>query len=369
MSRIMKRLAATLPLGGTLGYKILKLISLNGDTNSSAYRDKSKLAALLGQSIWDELADKTVIDFGCGEGAEAIEMARHGARKVIGLDIQEKSLKVARQRAEKAGVSQSCVFALRTDEEADVIIALDSFEHFEDPASVLVEMHRLLKPTGYVLAAFGPTWYHPLGGHLFSIFPWAHLLFTEKALIRWRADFKTDGATSFSGVAGGLNQMTIARFEKIVENSPFQFAEFEAVPIRKLRFFSNRLTREFLTSTVRCRLVPRRETFLFRWTPVLSKHGPEGSPNVLFVPNDRPEAPEWETLREWVFVPNDRPEALITLAKVLYEKQDRLDPSDEVTPEWETLREWDREFYILSVLAVLRNVDLIRQILAKEASP
>jgi hypothetical protein len=58
-------------------------------------------------------------------------------------------------------------------------------------------MRRMIKPDGCVIAAFGPTWFHPLGGHLFSVFPWAHLIFTERALIRWRSDFKTDGATRF----------------------------------------------------------------------------------------------------------------------------------------------------------------------------
>jgi hypothetical protein len=55
-----------------------------------------------------------------------------------------------------------------------------------------------------------------LGGHLFSVFPWAHLIFSEQALIRWRSDFKSDGATRFSEVAGGLNQMTIRRFERLI---------------------------------------------------------------------------------------------------------------------------------------------------------
>ena len=118
-------------------------------------------------------------------------------------------------------------------------------------------MSQLLKPSGCVLAAFGPTWYHPLGGHPFSVFPWAHLIFTEKALIRWRSDFKTDGATRFCEVAGGLNQMSIARFEKIVADSPFRFSEFETVPIRSLKAFSNNLTREFTTAIVRCKLVLR----------------------------------------------------------------------------------------------------------------
>jgi SAM-dependent methyltransferase len=183
-------------------------------------------------------------------------MAQRGARKVIGLDIQEEWLRQARDRATQAGVSDRCTFVTKTDERADVIVSVDAFEHFHDPAGVLKTMRELLKPDGCVIANFGPTWYHPLGGHLFSVFPWAHLLFTEKALIRWRSDFKTDGASHFGEVAGGLNQMTIRRFEHIVDQSPFRFAEFEAIPIRKLRPIANRLTRELTTSIVRCKLVP-----------------------------------------------------------------------------------------------------------------
>ena len=108
-----------------------------------------------------------------------------------------------------------------------------------------------------VFAAFGPPWFHPLGGHLFSVFPWAHLIFTEKALLRWRADFKSDGATRFCEVEGGLNQMTVHRFSKLLERSEFEIERFEAVPIKRFRRLSNALTREFLTSVVRCTLVPR----------------------------------------------------------------------------------------------------------------
>jgi SAM-dependent methyltransferase len=247
-------------IGGAIGYRILKRISPIGDGSSmdgSAYLDKSKLETLLGPRIWAEIADKVVIDFGCGEGAEAIEMARRGARRVIGVDIQERLVRAARKRAIAEGVSERCAFAQETTERADVITALDSFEHFDDPPLILQRMSQLLRPKGCVLAAFGPTWYHPLGGHLFSVFPWAHLIFSEKALIRWRSDFKADGAMSFREVAGGLNQMTIHRFERIVEHSPFRFAEFDAVPIRKLKFLSNKLTREFTTAIVRCKLVLR----------------------------------------------------------------------------------------------------------------
>jgi len=52
--------------------------------------------------------------------------------------------------------------------------------------------------------------------------------------------------------------MTIRNFERLVAASDFEFEHFEAVPIRKVRPLHNRLTREFFSSMVRCRLVPRR---------------------------------------------------------------------------------------------------------------
>jgi SAM-dependent methyltransferase len=242
-----------------LQFRILKRISPGSPNccSGSVYEGKSKLRILLGDGFLGKIVNKTVIDFGCGEGAEAVEMAQKGAARVIGVDVRGNVLQTARRHALSAGVQDICFFTPATTELADVIVSLDAFEHFADPAEILRIMNSLLKPAGEVLISFGPTWYHPLGGHLFSVFPWAHLLFSEKALIRWRSTFKTDGATRFGEVAGGLNQMTIGRFEKLVEASAFDIAALELVPIRKLEPFHNRLTREFTTAVVRCRLVKR----------------------------------------------------------------------------------------------------------------
>jgi SAM-dependent methyltransferase len=247
-------------IGGPIAYRLLRRISIDGETgycDGSAYDGVSKIETLLGKRIWDDTRDKVVIDFGCGDGEDAVEVAKRSAKKVVGVDIRIRALERARARAAAEGVSDRCVFTTATEEKADVILSLDAFEHFDDPAEILRIMRRLLKDDGVIIAAFGPTWYHPLGGHLFSPFPWAHLVFTEKSLIRWRSDFKTDGATRFCEAEGGLNQMTIRRFESIVAASDFRFAEFEPVPIRKLRPVANRLTREFTTAIVRCKLVPR----------------------------------------------------------------------------------------------------------------
>jgi SAM-dependent methyltransferase len=243
-----------------LQVRVLKAISKQGSghLDGSAYAGKSKLRALLGDRLVDSLRDRTLIDFGRGTGHEAIEIARCGAKRVIGIDIRESVLAEARRNAAAAGIPEGvCEFVLRTDEKADAIVSLDSFEHFADPAGILRIMASLLRPDGHVAVSFGPPWYHPYGGHLFSVFPWAHVLFSEDALCEWRRGFKTDGARRFEEVEGGLNQMTVKRFEETVRASPFRIGWIECVPLRQIRrapWLHNQFTREFTTAVVRCDL-------------------------------------------------------------------------------------------------------------------
>ena len=64
----------------------------------------------------------------------------------------------------------------------------------------------------------------------------------------------TDGATRFQEVAGGLNQMTISRWERLIRESPLEFLSYELVPIRAVKSLHTRLTREWSTSIVMARL-------------------------------------------------------------------------------------------------------------------
>lgn len=248
-------------IGGTLGSALLRAIAPAPPArggNSESDQD-FKLERYFGPEFLDNLRGKTVLDFGCGDGVQSVTIATQVPDcRVIGLDIQPRFLEKARARAVRHGVADRCHFTESTRERADVIISIDAFEHFSDPGSILETMSELLKPGGEVMASFGPTWLHPYGGHLFSVFPWAHLIFTENALIRWRAQFRPDGATRFSEVEGGLNQIRIAEFEQLVEGSPLAIDWLESVPIRNLSFLRWKPLREFGSSIVRCRLVRRK---------------------------------------------------------------------------------------------------------------
>src|SRR5688500_11188627 len=95
-------------IGGNVGVYLLNAASRNGTVGypevAVAYEGRSKLEALMGSDIWDRIRGKTVLDFGCGGGTEAAEMAEHGARRVIGIDIDDVSLERARAQALARGV-------------------------------------------------------------------------------------------------------------------------------------------------------------------------------------------------------------------------------------------------------------------------
>jgi SAM-dependent methyltransferase len=248
------RLAARSTPLTVLQYKILRRfwpIDPPAMMNAPAYEGKSKLGTLFDSTL-EDVRGKTVIDFGCGYGLEAIELAQRGAARVIGVDSDLDYLAVARYCAKAAGVSDTIEFSAETRTQADVILSLDAFEHFADPVAMLQTMHGLLRPGGVLMVCFGPPWYHPLGGHLFSVFPWAHLIFSEAALLRWREDRRLERVDTFLEI--GLNQMTVRRFERLIKASPFEVEFLQAVPVRRVKRFHNRLTREFFTSIVRCKL-------------------------------------------------------------------------------------------------------------------
>ncbi len=201
-------------VGGIWADRILEYFPRIETPETTVYDGRSKLEMTFGPNIWAEFHGKTVVDFGCGDGKECVEIAEHGASRVIGLDIRRKVLDIALERTRAVGLTK-------------------------------------------VILGFGPIWGHPLGGHMFSVFPWAHLVFTESALMRWRAKFRSGNLTRFSEMPEPLNRMTIHRFKRLVKASPLCFASFRAVPIRRLIYFHNRLTQEFFTSVVQCRLCHR----------------------------------------------------------------------------------------------------------------
>jgi 2-polyprenyl-3-methyl-5-hydroxy-6-metoxy-1,4-benzoquinol methylase len=68
----------------------------------------TKLKQFFGGDFFDIIKGKTVLDFGCGAGRQAVEMALMGADRVIGLDRNERLLSEARKLAQRYSMSDRC---------------------------------------------------------------------------------------------------------------------------------------------------------------------------------------------------------------------------------------------------------------------
>lgn len=101
------------------------------------------------------LKGKTVLDVGCGGGILSESMAAKGAN-VTGIDLGEKSLKVAQlhslESGEKVDYQLVAVEDLAKTHAAsfDIVTCLEMLEHVPDPASVITACAKLVKPDGHV---------------------------------------------------------------------------------------------------------------------------------------------------------------------------------------------------------------------------
>ena len=206
----------------------------------------------------------TVMDFGCGYGRTVLEIAKLGPWQVIGLDVRPSVLYEARKLAENEKLSNVRFVNALTDDvkelyrKVDIIVSIDAFEHYGDPAKVLDEMDKYLAPDGRIYISFGPPWWHPFGAHLqFMIrLPWPHVMFTERVLMAARSLYKTDGAVKFEEVEGGLNRMSVRKFEQLIHNSVFRIMTLQLIPIRRTKFLHTYCPggRELFTSTIKASL-------------------------------------------------------------------------------------------------------------------
>ena len=101
------------------------------------------------------LAEKQVLDIGCGGGILAEALAHHGA-SVTAIDKAEASLSVAKLHLLESQLDIS--YQDSTAEELagvqpaqfDVVTCLEMLEHVPDPSSVVAACQRLVKPGGLV---------------------------------------------------------------------------------------------------------------------------------------------------------------------------------------------------------------------------
>lgn len=199
---------------------------------------------------------KRVLDYGCGLGWQTVKMALSGADFVTGVDIDQRRLKHARELASVSRVGAKTKFtSTLPKEQFEVTVSLCCFEHYADPQNELRNMVGLTDRGGLILLAFAEPWFSHSGSHMNDFFkiPWVNLLFPEKAVLQARCKYRQDGAERYEEIVGGLNRMSVSRFERIIRQSGLRVVHKRVYPTRALPVVVHvPVIRELLTYACAC---------------------------------------------------------------------------------------------------------------------
>jgi ubiquinone/menaquinone biosynthesis C-methylase UbiE len=129
---------------------IARWYARNTGRHKESYRKSAEVVA-------GQLADgASVLEVAPGPGYLAIELARLGNYRVVGLDISRSFVEMARRNAQDAGVAvtfeQGNASSMPFGPDSfDFIVCRAAFKNFSEPVQALNEMHRVLRPGGKAL--------------------------------------------------------------------------------------------------------------------------------------------------------------------------------------------------------------------------
>jgi SAM-dependent methyltransferase len=202
----------------------------------------------------DLVRGRKVLDFGCGMGMQSAALAKHHGCDVTGVDLDRPVVRKGWERMRLVAPSVKFTTDLQ-NERFDVVFSCSAFEHFDDPKAILDLMIDRCAPGGRIIISFAEPWYSPRGSHMdgFCRLPWLNVLFPESAIMAVRSRYRDDGATRYEDVEGGLNRMTVARFERLMRESGCEIESLRLIPVRGLPLVSRiPVLRELFTASASC---------------------------------------------------------------------------------------------------------------------
>lgn len=97
---------------------------------------------------------KTVLEVGCGNGGNCLRMLMAGAKKVIGIDYDQRTVKVAEKNLKNfknKEVKFESAYDMKYEDEFDIVLSIGVIHHLENPKAAIMNMVRAAKPDGKVL--------------------------------------------------------------------------------------------------------------------------------------------------------------------------------------------------------------------------
>lgn len=124
-------------------------MKLRGDKNYNDLLEQPAMARLL-----PDLRGKTILDIGCGYGHNSLLFAQKGAKRVVGIDISQKMLRIAQEQYHHPCVEYRILDMARIGElteKFDVVYSSLAFHYAEDFAKLVRDIYDLLNESGILL--------------------------------------------------------------------------------------------------------------------------------------------------------------------------------------------------------------------------
>ncbi len=182
-----------------------------------------------------DFSGKSVLDIGCGHGALSVHVARQGASRVVGVDIDSARIEFARKNIELKYPEYSAVFDFECCSlediggKFDIAISKDAFEHIEDLSAMMHNIAARLNDGGLLITGFSPLYFSPFGDHGrylgLKIIPWLPAILPEPLLLFLSSLVRKEPIRSAADV--GLNKLTPEQFRKILSDQGWEAVMLE----------------------------------------------------------------------------------------------------------------------------------------------
>lgn len=106
------------------------------------------------KNLLPDFKDKKVLDLGCGYGWHCLYARENGAKSVIGVDISEKMLAVARSKTNDTEIEYHCCAMEDVDFPAqsfDIVISSLAFHYVKDYQALINKIYKVLKKDGKLI--------------------------------------------------------------------------------------------------------------------------------------------------------------------------------------------------------------------------
>lgn len=97
---------------------------------------------------------KRMLDLGCGYGWHSIYAMENGASSVVGIDISQNMLKVAKEKTHFSEVEYICGAIEDMDfkeESFDIVLSSLAFHYIKDYKELIEKINKVLKPNGILI--------------------------------------------------------------------------------------------------------------------------------------------------------------------------------------------------------------------------